>query len=165
VLDSSVSLDAGVYLLSIEARIDAPIDVVYRLLTDYGHLHDINPAVRESRVLRTFSPVKHRIRTVTRVCVLFYCRDVTQIQDMVQGEDHTIEAVILPRGSDFRQGRGSWRLTGDGEVTLMHFGAELVPDFYLPALIGPWLIRREMVNQITEITTIIETRYQRKTTP
>ena len=163
VLDSSASYDAGVYSLSIEARIDAPVDKVYRLITDYDHLHDINPAIRASRILHTFSPVKHRIRTVTRVCVLFYCRNVTQIQDMVQDEHHTIEAVVIPRGSDFRRGRGIWRLTGIGDVTLMRFSAELVPDFYMPALIGPWLIRHEMVNQITAIVMIIEARCQRET--
>jgi hypothetical protein len=43
----------------------------------------------------------------------------------------------------------------------MHFRAELEPDFFLPPLIGPWLIRREMVNQITEIVMIIEARQHR----
>lgn len=165
VLDSSVRYDAGVYSLSIEARIDAPVEMVYRLITDYDHLHDINPAIRESRILRTYSPVKHRIRTVTRVCVLFYCRNVTQSQDMVQLPGYTIEAVILPQDSDFRRGRGHWRLTGEGDATVMRFGAELVPAFYLPKLIGPWLIRREMVRQITEIVLLIEARYHREETP
>lgn len=165
VLDSSVRHDAGVYTLSITARIDAPVDLVYRLITDYDHLPDINPAIRESRILRTFSPVKHRIRTITRVCVLFYCRDVAQSQDMVQTPGYTIEAVILPRDSDFRRGRGYWRLTAEGDATLMRFRAELVPDFYMPKLIGPWLIRREMVNQITEIVMLIEDRYRRNPAP
>ena len=162
VLDSSVSYEAGVYTLSIEALIDAPAEMVYRLITDYDHLHDINPAIRESRILRTYSPVKHRIRTVTRVCVLFYCRDVTQSQDMVQSPGYTIDADILPQSSDFRRGRGQWRLTAEGDATVMDFHAELEPAFFLPPLIGPWLIRREMVNQITEIVMIIEARYRRK---
>jgi Polyketide cyclase / dehydrase and lipid transport len=162
VLDSSVSQDAGLYTLSIEARIDAPVDMVYRLITDYDHLHDINPAIRESRILRTYSPEKHRIRTITRVCVLFYCRDVAQSQDMVQLSGYRIEADILPQESDFRRGRGYWRLTAEGGATVMRFRAELVPAFYIPPLIGSWLIRRELVNQITEIVMIIETRYHRK---
>ncbi len=161
VLDSSVSYDAGVYSLSIEARIDAPAAMVYRLITDYDHLHDINPAIRESRILRTFSPEKYRIRTVTRVCVLFYCRDVTQRQDMVQSPGYIIKANILPQDSDFRRGRAQWRLSAEGDSTVMHFRAELVPDFFLPPLIGPWLIRREMVKQIMEIVMLIEARYHR----
>jgi ribosome-associated toxin RatA of RatAB toxin-antitoxin module len=164
VLDSSVSYDAGVYSLSIEALIDAPAEMVYRLITDYDHLHEINPAIRESHILRTYSPDKCRIRVVTRVCVLFYCRDVTQSQDMVQSPGYTIDADILPQNSDFHRGRGQWRLTAEGDATVMHFQAELVPAFFLPPLIGPWLIRREMVNQITEIVMIIEARYRRKKT-
>jgi uncharacterized protein YndB with AHSA1/START domain len=158
VLDSSVSYDAGVYTLSIEALINAPADRVYHLITNYDHLHAINPAVRESRILRTYSPEKHRIRTVTRVCVLFYCRDVTQSQDMVQSPGYLIEANILPQDSDFQRGSARWRLTAEGEVTVMRFRAELVPAFFMPPLIGPWLIRREMVNQISEIVMLIEAR-------
>jgi Polyketide cyclase / dehydrase and lipid transport len=165
VLDSSVSFDAGVYTLSIEARIDAPAAMVYRLITDYDHLQDINPAVRESRILRVDSPEKCRIHVVTRLCVLFYCRDVSQTQDMVQSPGYILEANILPEHSDFRRGRAQWRLTAEGDSTLMHFHAELVPVFFLPPLIGPWLIRREMANQITEIVMIIEARYHRNPLP
>jgi len=161
VLDSSVSYDAGVYSLAIEARIDAPAAMVYRLITDYDHLHDINPAVRESRILRTDGPEKCRIHVVTRVCVLFYCRDITQIQDMVQSPGYRIEATILPEYSDFRRGRAQWRLTPEGDATVMHFRAELEPDFFMPPLIGPWLIRRQMASQITEIVMIIEARHHR----
>ena len=161
VLDSSVGYEAGVYSLSLEARIDAPAAMVYRLITDYDHLQDINPAVRESRILRTDGPDKCRVRVVTRVCVLFYCRDITQSQDMVQSPGYLIKATILPEGSDFRRGRAQWRLIAKGDSTVMQFRAELEPDFFLPPLIGPWLLRREMVNQITEIVMIIEARHYR----
>lgn len=159
VLDASVSHDNDVYALSVEARVDAPVDVVYRLITDYDHLHAINPAVKESRILRTFGPTKHRIRTVTRVCVLFYCRDVAQTQDMVQSPGYVIVADILPQDSDFRSGRGHWRLSAAGNATVLHFRADIVPAFFMPPLIGPWLIRREMVDQMTEIVRLIEARY------
>jgi hypothetical protein len=159
VLDAGVTHDEGVYALSIEARIDAPAAVVYRLITDYDHLHAINPAIRESRILRTFSPSRHRIRTVTRVCVLFYCRDVAQTQDMVQSPGFVIVADILPQDSDFRSGRAHWRLSTEGDATLLRFHAEIVPAFFMPPLIGPWLIKREMVSQMTEIVRLIEASY------
>jgi hypothetical protein len=160
VLDAAASYDNGMYMLSIDARIDAPVELVYRLITDYDHLHAINPAIRESRVLRTFSQAKHRIRTVTRVCVLFYCRDVAQTQYMLQSPGYVIEADILPQDSDFRSGQGRWQLNaGAGNETLLHFRAEIAPDFFVPPLIGPWLIRREMENQMTAIVRLIEARY------
>jgi uncharacterized protein YndB with AHSA1/START domain len=165
VLDAGVSEDKGVYALSVEARIDAPVTTVFRLITDYDHLHAINPAVRESRILRTFSPSKHRVRTVTRVCVLFYCRDVTQTQDIVQSAGYVIVADVLPQDSDFRSGQAHWRLTPEGDATLLRFQADIVPDFFMPPLIGPWLIRREMVNQMTEIVRLIEVRYEGRPAP
>jgi hypothetical protein len=160
VLDSSISQQEGEYALSIEARIDAPVDFVYHLITDYNHLAAINPDIRESRILRTFSPTKHRIRTVTRVCVLLYCRDVVQTQDMLQGPGYLITAEILPQDSDFRSGSGRWQLSAEGNATLLHFRAEIVPDFYMPTLIGTWLMRREMVTQMADVVRHIEARYE-----
>jgi hypothetical protein len=159
VLDAGVSQHQGGYQLSIEARIDAPVDLVYQLITDYDHLGAINPAVRESRILRTLSPAEHRVRIVTRVCVLFYCRDVVQTQDMLQARDHSIMAEIVPKDSDFRSGWGRWQLNAEGNSTLLRFRADIVPAFFMPPLIGTWLMRREMVNQMTEIVRLIEARY------
>lgn len=156
VLDSSVSHRNATYWLSVDACIDAPISLVHRLITDYDHLDRVNPSVVTSEVLKEYSPQKHRVRTVTRVCVLFYCRDVTQVQDMEKREGQRIEAKVLPHMSDFKLGAAYWHLTGNEDYTLMRFRAEIVPDFFIPPLIGTWLIRRELDSQIGEIVRIVE---------
>ena len=91
--------------------------------------------------------------------MLLYCRDVSQTQDMVQSPGFVIVADILPQDSDFRSGRAHWRLSAEGDATLLRFHAEIVPAFFMPPLIGPWLIKREMVSQMTEIVRLIEASY------
>lgn len=156
ILDSAVELDAGTYHITVDARIDAPLTTVHRMITDYDHLYLINPSIVESRVLQVHNPVRHRVRTVIKACILFFCRRVTQLQDITQYGDRRIEAVILPEGSDFRYGTARWDLTEDGQATLMHFRAELEPAFWVPPLIGPWLFERKIVREIQESARYME---------
>jgi hypothetical protein len=150
VLDSSVTLEDGVYAIRVEALINASPEVVFRFLTDYDHLATINSSIRESRIIRTYSPEQHRVRTLIRACILFFCRSVRQVQDMQMHNDHRLVADIIPQLSDFRQGRAEWRLTGSDADTTMQFTALLEPAFWVPPVIGPWLFRHKIVSELLE---------------
>ena len=156
ILDSSVTLDDGVYSISVEARIAAPADTVYRFITDYDHLSRINTAIRESRIIRTDGPDRHRVRSVIRACILFFCRSVLQVQDMQRHAGQRLVADIIPEESDFRQGRAEWRLAGAGGDTTMYFEAELQPAFWVPPIIGPWLFRNKIVSELLESAAYME---------
>jgi hypothetical protein len=158
ILDSSATLDDGVYTLALTARIDAPPAIVQRLITDYDRLTELNPSLTESRVVLEHSPVKHRVHTVIQACILFFCRSVTQVQDITRDANGHIEALILPALSDFRQGFARWELAAAGNGTTMHFSATLEPSFWVPPLIGPWLFERQLIREVRESTTIMEAR-------
>lgn len=165
ILDSSADLDNGVYTLTLTARIDAPPATVQRLITDYDRLTEINSSLTESRVLLEHSPVKHRVHTVIRACILFFCRSVTQVQDITRDPGGRIEAIILPALSDFRQGYARWDLAPAGTGTTMHFSAKLEPAFWVPPLIGPWLFERQLIREVSESTSIMEARAREAATP
>ncbi|MDH3526940.1 MAG: SRPBCC family protein [Gammaproteobacteria bacterium] len=158
ILDSSANLDAGVFTLALTARIDAPPATVQRLITDYDRLTEINSSLTESRVVLEHSPLKHRVHTVIRACILFFCRSVTQVQDITRDPNGRIEAVILPALSDFRQGYARWDLAAAGNGTTMHFSATLEPSFWVPPLIGPWLFERQLITEVRESSAIMEAR-------
>ncbi|NNG11679.1 MAG: hypothetical protein HKM88_00360 [Halobacteria archaeon] len=158
ILDSSANLDDGVYTLTLMARIDAPPAIVQRLITDYDRLTEINSSLTESRVILEYSPVKHRVHTVIQACILFFCRRVTQVQDITRDANGHIEALILPTLSDFRQGSARWELVAAGNGTTMHFSATLEPSFWVPPLIGPWLFEHQLIREFRESIAIIEAR-------
>jgi hypothetical protein len=129
------------YRVSIESRVEAPPAAVFALFTDYERLSRISPSIRESRIVARFDPWLHRVRTVTRLCVLIFCVDLIQVQDMAQYPPHEIVATVLPQYSNLSCGSGRWRIAGDGSATHLSFEAQLVPDFWVPPLIGPALLR------------------------
>ena len=158
ILSSDVTLEAGQYAVTIDAAINAPLNVVYRSITDYNNLAAINPSIEESRVLLVMSPDRHRVRSVIKVCILVFCKRVVQVQDVTRVDGRTVDAVTLPGDSDFRYGVAHWQLTPEGEATRLHFTQEFIPDFWVPPVIGPWLIQRKLVQEVTETAMYIEVR-------
>lgn len=158
ILSSDVTLEAGQYAVTIEAAINAPLNVVYRSITDYNNLATINPSIEESRVLLVMSPDRHRVRSVIKVCILVFCKRVVQVQDVTRVDARTVDAVTVPGDSDFRYGVARWQLTPAGEATRLHFTQEFIPDFWVPPIIGTWLIQRKLLQEVTETTMYIEVR-------
>ena len=142
----------GVYALSINAQIDAPLHYVYGFLTDYDNLTRISPSVTDSRVVTQLDDHVHRITLVTRLCVLFYCRKLRQTQDMVQHPEELLTATLIPEDSDFKGGFAQWRLSARNAGTHLLFDTQLKPDFWIPSLVGPFILKlmltREAVNTV-----------------
>jgi hypothetical protein len=156
ILASMVTEHHGTYSIDVQARIEAPLATVHRVITDYDHLYRVNPAIVESRIVRRDSPVKHRVYTVIEACILLFCRRVVQMQDIVQQGGRRVEALILPQESDFRRGVAVWELTADGATTDLHFTAQLEPAFWVPPLIGPWLFERQILHELLESARYME---------
>ncbi len=156
ILASSVVHDGNTYFLSITARIDAPIDRVYRSITDFDNLGAINPDIEESNVLATPVPGTQRVYSVTRVCILVFCKRVVQVQDVILADDYLIEAVMLPEFSDFHSGFARVQLIEHTASTELLFTHTFEPDFWIPPVIGSWLIKRTLVREVTVTATHIE---------
>jgi hypothetical protein len=156
ILDSKVTHDGVVYRLSITARVDAPLAVVYQSMTDFTNLSAINPSIEESQVLASEDARRQRVRSVIRVCILVFCKRVEQVQDVTLIDSRTLEATMVPGAGDFRGGLARWELTPDGDGTVLHFTEVFEPDFWVPPVIGPWLIEKKLVNEVAETAMYIE---------
>ena len=156
VVESSVALDAGIYSVDVLVRIEAPLEVVFQAITDYVRLTVINSSILESYIVETQGADRYRVFTRVKFCVLFFCKQIRQVQDMVEYNPARVIATILPELSDFDSGRASWDLVVADDVTYMQFSTEVDPSFWVPPLIGTWLIKREMIKQVKETAMYIE---------
>ena len=160
ILASSVTHADGRYELAINARIDAPRDAVFRAITDYSNLAAINPDIEVSELLATTPGGEATVRTVILVCILVFCKRVEQLQRVTQYDESSIEAVISPEGSDFRSGVARWQLASPTAATTeLQFSDTFVPDFWVPPVIGPWLLERKLVREVAETAAYIEARH------
>jgi len=66
------------------------------------------------------------------------------VQDIVEAHDGSISAVIVPELSDFSYGTLRLNLWQEATGTRILIRSEAVPDVWIPPLLGPWLIKREL---------------------
>jgi hypothetical protein len=149
-MEAEVIHESGVYTLGLEAWISAPVLNVHHMLTDYIHLERVNPAVKESTIIETYSTDHHRVHTLIEACVAFFCRKLIQVWDVEQQPDYDIVAMIVPELSNFRSGNANWVLRKENGGTRLRFTTQLEPSFWVPPLIGPWLIRYKLRKEALE---------------
>jgi hypothetical protein len=77
-----------------------------------------------------------------RACVLFLCKTVRRVQDVALQPNGDITASAVPALSDFSRAEEHWRIIPQGSGTRIHYDAQLVPDFFVPPMLGPWLLKR-----------------------
>ena len=149
-VEANVTHDSGVYTLIVRAEVAAPLTKVHGMLTAYDHLDRVNPAVKESWVIYTFSPLHHRVHTRIEACVAFFCKRLLQVWDVEEKPSGDIMATIVPEASNFKSGHASWVLREVNGKTSLHFTTALEPSFWVPPLIGPWLIRYTLRREALE---------------
>jgi hypothetical protein len=140
----------GVYLVEVDALVNVPEPQVRELLTDYNDLGRINPAIEISEILKTRGPGDYQVRTVTEACVWFYCKRIHQVQDVIEASDGSVTATVIPDMSDFRNGYARLNLWQEAGGTRVLIRSEVEPDFWIPPLIGPWLIKRKLRSEALE---------------
>lgn len=146
----------GEYFVEIDAVLDArPVDV-YRVLTDYGRWAEIVDVIKESEVEETAGPAVARVRTVSEGCVLWFCKRVEQVQWMRTAPQWRISAEVLPERSDLQSGWARTRLVEHSGRTLFHYEMALVPDFWVPPVVGPFVIRRKLREQVVQTAEAVE---------
>ncbi|GEM_PF-5034809 len=79
-----------------------------------------------------------------------------QVQDVIESQDGTVMALLVPALSDFRYGYARLNLWQEPEGTRILIRAEVEPDFWIPSLIGPWLIKRKLLSETLETVDRLE---------
>jgi len=145
-----VARNGARFLIDMHIAIDAPAPAVFRALQDYAAMARYNPDLRAVRVEPTLAAHRVRLFTTIHTCVLVFCKTMHQEQIMTaaaSADGGTLDAELLPYGGDFKGGRGLWVVkpcpTARG-VTCLDVRIELVPAFWVPPVIGPWVLRRKM---------------------
>ena len=141
---AAVSYQSGSFIIEVDALLDVAESRARAVLTDYQHLERLIPAVERSEILAKREPRDYRLRTETQACLWFYCKRLRRVQDIVEAHDGSISAVIVPELSDFSYGTLRLNLWQEETGTRILIRSEAAPDVWIPPLLGPWLIKREL---------------------
>jgi hypothetical protein len=144
VTTNEIARDGDRYNVTFDVRIAAPTDRLKRYLTDYANYSQYFHSIRESTLLEGAPGSGQRVRLRLQACVWFFCRTVTFVKDVTETAEGEIRAQIEPTLSDFEEATEYWHVTSVNGETRLQYRAALVPDFFVPPLIGPWLLKRQI---------------------
>jgi hypothetical protein len=134
--------------------IDAAPAAVRTVLTDFGHLGRLTPAILESRVVGSNAGAT-LVYTRSRACAGWFCRELKKVERVEVGAD-TIVATALPERSNVVMSVTRWRIIAAGKGTRVAWESSFDPLFRVPPLIGPALIKRALAREATVHADAIE---------
>jgi hypothetical protein len=132
------------YSLRSEAYFAASRNDLYRVLTDYDLFEQFSSAYVETRNVEKDDKGRPRFFTRMQGCVLLFCRSFVRHGYLLLTPKTEIVAIAEPENSDFKYSREHWRLQTEGEGTLLIYDFEMEPGFWVPPVIGPYVIQRSL---------------------
>ncbi len=139
-----VTRDDDEYRLKSIVWFEADPDSLYDVLTDYELFSRFTSAIVESRNLDNDDEGRPQYFTRMEGCVLLFCQSFVRIGYLALSPMTEIVANADPGQSDFKRSRERWRLIEEGDGTLLVYEFEMVPDFWVPPVIGPFYIKRAL---------------------
>ena len=144
------------------AEYDGTIARTWQVLTDYGRLAEFIPDVQTSRVIsRDGNQAMVEQKGEARVLFFSFPIDVR-----LAVTEHPYERVVSHAVSgNFREMRSAYSLeAGQGRV-LLRYSGRMVPDFYIPPLIGTLALRHNVESSFRALVEEIERRHAQPQKP
>lgn len=154
----SVSIERvnGVYTMNSVVWFDARIDAVYNVFLDWDLSEQFSSVVVEARNTGSDANGDRGFYTRNRACVLFFCKSVERYGAVEHEPLKFIRATVDPERSDFHVSNESWEFAEENDGTLIVYQLEMRPKFWIPPVIGPYVLKRKMRDDGVEALDRIE---------
>lgn len=135
-------------VLDIEARVHAPIEVVWSVLTDYDHMSSFLSAVKSSVVTKREGE-RLEVAQALETHVAFLTFGAKSVRAVELKPMREIQSSHI--GGDFEAFEGRTRIVDQGSLVLIFNHSEYTPKAWLPPLIGPSVIESQTRKQYAQL--------------
>jgi len=142
--DLKVERDEDYYRLRSTAWFMNEPGDLYGVLTNYDLFRFFTSAIVESRNVEPDAEGRPRYFTRMEGCVMLWCKSFVRAGHLELKPIEEIIAIADPEESDFKRSYERWQLQPDNGGTLLIYEFEMVPDFWVPPVVGPFLIQRAL---------------------
>lgn len=157
VRNSDVRYNDGVYSVEMDMEIEADIGAVRAIITDYADIHRVSNLLTGSSLMDAPEEGGIRRRLAAKICILFFCFKSEIVEDVEEVGRDTVLTTVVPEMSDFLSGNSRWNIRSlDEEHSLLRFHYDMEPDFWIPPVIGPLLIKRKLLREAEDTIEMIE---------
>ena len=120
------------------------------LINDYDHFDQISRLITKSHVSHEKNN-KTMLYQELRPCLLGICYKLNKEQQLFTNVNGSISAVFTPKQKYFDGGFEQWHISSNEQGTSIEYTANVTPSFAVPPVIGTWLIRKFIDNEINTV--------------
>ena len=142
--DVVVSHEDGRYRLTSTTYFDASQSQLYKVLTDYDQFVRFTTAFVETKNRQPDEQGRPTYYTRMEGCVLMFCKSYVRVGHLELQPQHDIVAIGDPEESNFKYSRERWQLIPRGDQTILIYDFEMEPAFWVPPIVGPYVIKKAM---------------------
>jgi hypothetical protein len=131
-------------------------------LLDFNAIKELNDSFKVSRLLAQHGN-HYTVLLISEGCIWFFCRRIKQVQIVTDLGHGYLSSNTDPTQSDMLSGKVLWHVRADpasARQTLVSYRADFEPDFFIPPLIGPWLMKKSLLREGQQTVNAIEQRAQ-----
>lgn len=150
-------MDRKASILQVRATVaaEAPAGLCYAVIADFDRLAEFIPGLRSSRVVsEPGQPLRLRQVGETTLGFSSYAIDVT----LAIETDPPREIRFTRVAGNLAVMDGRWQVAGDAARCTVDYRADLEPEFWVPPLLGPLLVRRQVQMQLEGLKAEIDRR-------
>lgn len=142
----SVSVDRvdDRYVMQSEVFFAVGLEAIYATFLDYDASPQFSSAVIDARNVEPDELGRPRFYVRNRACVWFFCFTADRNGYVEHEPFEVIYATVDPETSDFHMSNESWRFREQDDGTIVNYRLEMKPKFWVPPLIGPYVIKRRL---------------------
>lgn len=138
----------------VHARVVMAVDqaTAFAAATDFAKLPAYSAAIKSERLLSG-----DEVASKIRLCVALLCRTINQVMRYSTQPPTRLDMQVVPGAGDLKSGSVHWRFQVDGpHRTTLFFHSSVVPDFWVPPLVGPMAVEHVMKQQMIETAQAVE---------
>jgi hypothetical protein len=142
-----VSRDEDRYRVVADTHLDASPEAVYNVLLDFDgdRYQRISEIYKESSYLPPDNDGTPLVYTRVEGCLLQFCRSMRRVERLEVVTPQFIRSRTVPERSDFKYSLSEWTFVAEGTGTRVTYRMEMEPNFWLPPFVGPWFLKRTLL--------------------
>ena len=150
----------GTYFVEFESALDAPVQAVIAVLTDYQRYPSLDPRIAEARIVED-SDGRPLLFTRLRGCLgSWLCRDMDRYERITQTETLLVAESVAGMG-DLLHGRAVTHFEARDGRTQISYRTDFEPSFWMPRLLVRAAMLRTLESATREMFDNVEARARR----
>ena len=156
----SVARDGKRYVVESVSTYDASQAALIHVLLDYDNFDQVSSVFKEAKYIEPAADGVRRGYTRVEGCIVFFCQTIERIDRIELVDGPVIIATAEPEPDDFRFSQSHWRFEDNADSVTIHYRLEMEPGFWVPPLIGPYVMKKKLVKGATDAMQRVEKRAQ-----